>query len=553
MEKETNKIFSIFKNLKNFIKRLFFSFSITEKFVVSILFIIFIFSAVNILTKIQDRYLVTVPRFGGTLKEGMIGTPRFINPVLATSHSDKSISNLIYSGLMTLDENGKPIPNLAESYSISEDGKIYTFILKDNIKFHDGEPVKVEDIIFTIKSIQDGRIKSPKQGSWIGVEVEKIDDKTVQFTLGSVFSPFIYNTTVGILPAHIWQSVSIDEFAHNQHNIEPIGSGPYMIKEIRRDKSGNPVFYVLQAFPDYALGRSFVKNIELHLYKNEEEALDAVKRKSIDSLFGIIPPNDLSGSYKTLTIDSSRIFSIYFNQSHQPSLASVELRKKLSESIDREILVNNILGGYGQSLNNIIPNFVDNSLDATTEVLNEQIKGQNNSEITFTIATSKVPELVRVGEFVVERWRELGVNASLDIYESGELTQNIIRSREYDALLFGQVLGYENDLYPFWHSSQRNDPGLNVAQYTNIDTDKWLKSLREIISKEEKKELLKKIETEVSKDVPAVFLYTPKFTYIVDKNTVIKTPAFLTDPSDRFLLVNEWYTETDKVLPIFAD
>ncbi len=192
-----SKIDLIVKKMNPMEKMLFYAFSIVCGV-----------SAIVLLVRVHNSFLVEVPSFGGSFTEGVIGSPRFINPILAISDTDKDISSIIYSGLLKIDGSGKYAPDLAESYTISPDGTIYDFVIKNNAYFQDGNKVTADDVIFTVNKILDPVIKSPKEAGWAGVIAEKVSDSEVRFTLGKPYSPFIDALTVGILPKHIWEKAS---------------------------------------------------------------------------------------------------------------------------------------------------------------------------------------------------------------------------------------------------------------------------------------------------------------------------------------------------------
>ncbi|HEV8666804.1 MAG TPA: hypothetical protein VN665_03075, partial [Candidatus Paceibacterota bacterium] len=126
------------------------------------------------------------------------------------------------------------------------------------------------------------------------------------------------------------------------------------------------------------------------------------------------------------------------------------------------------------------------------------------------------------------------------------------RPRKYDALLFGEVIGRELDLFAFWDSSQRNDPGLNIAEYANSTADKILEQLRTTSDDNTRAQLYGQFEDQLNADIPAIFLYAPDFVYIVPKQLAGLNLGFIEEPSDRFLSVTDWHLETDAVYPIFA-
>ncbi|MCC2630610.1 MAG: family 5 extracellular solute-binding protein peptide/nickel transport system substrate-binding, partial [Candidatus Paceibacter sp.] len=221
------------------------SLSLTGKVIFYFFLAVFIGSALSLLWHINNFFIVEVPHTGGAFTEGVIGLPRFINPVLAITDSDKDLSTLVYAGLMRQASNGELVPDLAESFNISPDGKTYTFVLKPKVIFSDGSPITADDIIYTIQQIQNPEIKSPKHANWNGVATEKIDDRTIQFTLQQAYGPFIENMTLGILPKHLWQSTTAVSFPLSDLNANPIGQGPYKVKAIHKSSNGIPSEYEL--------------------------------------------------------------------------------------------------------------------------------------------------------------------------------------------------------------------------------------------------------------------------------------------------------------------
>ncbi len=542
-------------------------------------------SAVALLFILNAQLLVKVPAHGGTLSEGIIGTPRFINPILALSDSDRDISHLVYSGLLRTTENGQYIPDLAESYSVSPDGKTYTATLRKNVTFQDGSPVTADDIVFTIQKIQDPAIKSPMRANWSGVTVQKIDDRTVQFTLNQAYAPFIENLTLGIVPKHLWQNVSNDEMSFSELNTSPVGSGPFRINSISHTSAGIPSSYDLVSFDNYALGAPYLDHITLHFYQNEDDLLNGLKGGSIEAASGVSPAA-LTG-LKGFTIDKSslnRVFGVFFNQNQSETLRDSAVRNALQTAIDRDTLIQQALGGYGTALSGPIPPGLINTQESQTQSATATSStdriaaarailtkagwklGQDGffaktvktgkktatTTLSFSLATGNVPELRAAAEYLRSTWAQVGVQVTVQVYDQGDLSQNVIRPRKYDALLFGEVIGRELDLFAFWHSSQRTDPGLNIAMYANTTVDTILTKLRQTQDDNQREQLYGKFEAELQKDVPAIFLYAPDFVYIVPNDLQGLDLNFIETPSVRFANVYQWHRETDEVWPVFV-
>jgi peptide/nickel transport system substrate-binding protein len=559
-------------------------------------------SSVALLYLLNASLLVAVPAPGGSYIEGIIGAPRFINPILAISDSDRDLTSLIYSGLLRAGQKGDYIPDLAQSYTISDDGRTYTFILRPNATFHDGTPVTADDVVFTIAKSQDLAVKSPVRANWDGVTVIEIDAHTVQFVLKAPYAPFIENVTLGILPKARWQNVSDEEFAFSELNTSPVGSGPYRVGSISRTSSGIPSTYELKPFANYSLGAPYLDKLTLRFYQSEDALISALKSSDIEAASGISPAE--LENLKEFTVKSAplnRVFGVFFNQNQSAVLRDADVRQALSAAIDRDALVGQVLGGYGTPLTGPIPpgllaavstpvadtlaNTVPSALvrqgtPAPAEQKKEdpalvaramlvkkgwvagesgilqKTTGKGKSAVTqtleFSLATDNVPELRAAAQYLREQWQKMGAKINVQIYDQGDLSQNVIRPRKYDALLFGEVIGREVDLFAFWHSSQRNDPGLNIAAYANSTADKLLAALRTTTSDSQRALLYNQFNAELGKDIPAIFLYAPDFVYIVPNDLRGLNLGFIEAPSDRFLSAALWYRQSDAVWPIFA-
>jgi peptide/nickel transport system substrate-binding protein len=273
-----------------------------------------------LLFQVNNSFLVEVPSFGGSFTEGLIGSPRFINPVIAISDTDKDLTSLIYSGLLKISENGGLEPDLAASYEMGEGGTVYDFKIKDRAYFHDGKEVTADDVIFTVERILDPVVKSPKEAGWEGITVNKINDKEVRFVLKNPYALFLQTLTLGILPKHIWKNVSSEEFPFSQFNIDPIGSGPYKIKKISRNSGGIPTTITLAAWNKYALGKPKIKSIVFKFFQNEAALVKAYEEKSVDGIAGlsqITAKNMITGG-QINKASLPRGFGVFLNQNVAP-------------------------------------------------------------------------------------------------------------------------------------------------------------------------------------------------------------------------------------------
>ncbi len=565
------------KNIEHLIQSL----SLTGKAAFYILTAIFILSGLSLLWQLNKAYLVTVPQPGGTLTEGVIGTSRFINPLLATTNGDKDLTALVYSGLMRHMPDDSLIPDLAESYTISSSGLTYTFVLKKNLTFQDGYPVTSDDVVFTIQKAQDPEIKSNKQANWEGITIEKVDDRTVKFTMKQPYAPFLQNMTLGILPKHLWGAISNTDFSTHALNSNPIGTGPYKIVNISKNKDNIPTAYTLNAFDSFALGKPFISTVVIRLYASEKNLTDAYSNGEIDAINSISPESAEALAKKGAVVDYSplpRVFGVFFNQSENTALAQHEVRQALDLATNRNYIVNSVLRGYGTVLTSPVPqSFIDGS-EPNTQVSDQEIAANivrantildvqgwkinkagirekkfatGSTTLSFSISTSDSPELKAVADILKTEWQKIGVDVSIKIFEGGYLNQNIIRPRKYDALLFGQVINRDLDLFAFWHSSQRTDPGLNISLYSNKQVDTTLEQLRVTSDRATRQIEYKKFSQEIAKDIPALFLYAPDFIYIPSRSVKNFSISRISVPSERFGDIVHWYINTDSIWKMF--
>ncbi len=570
---------------KEKIKLALYSFSKTEWKIFFSLLLVLLVSTIWILGRINQSFMVAVPMEGGSLSEGIVGSPRFVNPVLAFSDTDRDIVSLVYSGLMRKNTTGAIVPDLAESYEVSKDGLTYTFILKDNLSFHDGEVLNADDVVFTIEEINDPVIKSPRKGNWEGVEVQKVDDKTIKFILRKPYSSFLENTTLGILPKDLWSGSPIEL---NDANINPIGSGPYKIESVSKNSTGVVDSYTLSSFAKFALGKPYLKKITLKFYENEDNSIKAFENGEVDQISSITPENTPRFKDKGERIESStlpRVFGLFFNQNQNQVFTDKNVVKAINLAIDKDRIINEVLYGYGvviespipvnlikyQKLNqSVISTHAENILKAKeilakdgwaqsddgylqkTTIDSKNKKKKTTASLAFSISTGNAPELAKTAELIKEDLEKIGIKVEVKTFEVGNLNQMVIRPRKYDALLFGQIINFESDLYAFWHSSQRKDPGLNVAMYTNAKVDKILEDAFVTIDANERAKKYAQFEDEVAKDLPAVFLYSPNFIYVVSKNLQGLSIDHISSPRDRFLSAYLWYNKIDNVWKIFS-
>jgi peptide/nickel transport system substrate-binding protein len=568
-------------------RKVFSSLSRTEKIFFYILFSIVVATTFIQLMRINNIFLVEVPVRDGVIVEGVVGiTPPRLNPIAVSPFTSPGVENdlitLVYSGLMRATPEGSYIPDLAKDYTISDDGLTYTFTLKDNLVWHDNEPVTSADVIFTIQKAQDPDVQSRHKASWDGVIAEAPDEKTVVFTLSEPYAPFIQNTTLGVIPKHVWENIHPEEYSKETINIDIVGTGPYKIKGMQRNKNNTVEHYELTSFEHYALGEPYIKDIVIQFYANEQSLIDAYRNGDVTSIHSISPEIAEMFQNEGYRIEQAylpRIFGAFFNQNQAQILARNEVREALNIAVDRDLIITNVLHGFATAIDGPIPpgslGYMPHTESTSTPeekvqqarailknagweegsdgVLERELS-DGTARLAFSITTTtEAPELVETAELLKGMWESMGADVEIITYETRDNLENFaIRPREYDVLLFGTIIGRDSDPYAFWHSSQRLDPGLNIASYANITVDAALERARSASTTSSRIKQYQIFQEEVQHDRPAVFLYTPHLIYLTNDSVKGMNLIGVNTPSERFLDIYSWYIRTEYVWEIFA-
>lgn len=552
------------------------SFSPKQTFIFITLFVVLLVSAISILGKINRNFLVYLPERGGTLTEGIMGAPRFINPILAISDTDKDITTLVYSGLMKKTTNGEILPDIAESYTISPDGLTYTFKINPEAKFQDRKEVTADDVIFTIEKVKDSTVKSPLQAIWQGVSVSKDsnDKSLVIFRLSAPYASFLENTTLGILPKHVWDQLQPEEFNLSKNNLVALGSGAYKISNIKQNKNGLVEEFKLSTWNGYAGEKPYIRHIKFIFFKNEADLIRSYRRGRIDQISSISPKSAAELErlgYEPTTATLGRIFGLFFNANHNDIFRDKQVVSAIDLAINKNGIVNQVLYGFGEVIDSPVPTSLTKEIetkkeDSETDLSEAQVRlnaagwkinestgfrEKSGKQLQFSIATADVAELREASELIKEDLAKLGIEVSIKVFETGMLNQTIIRPRDYEALFFGQIIRNDSDLFAFWHSSQRNDPGLNISLYTNTKVDKALEDLIATSNPDVRTKKLDEVATQIKSDMPAVFIYSPEFIYMQSEKVDGVKLGRIAGGFERFLSIKDWYIRTDAVWKFF--
>lgn len=522
-----------------------------ENTIIKICLLVIFINAIYLGIDFFKKHLQYLPVYGGEYIEGVVAYPKTINPLYAVNRDvDSDLSKLVYSSLFKYDQNGALVNDLAESYEVN--GKEYSIKIRSNAKWHDGSSVTADDVIFTIDAIKNEEYRSPLKSSFSGVEVEKIDEFTLKLTLNTSYAPFLEILSFGILPKHIWANISPSSAALSELNLKPIGSGPYIFKSLVKSKEGDLKEYNLVVNDDYYLAKPYIKNIKFKFFINYTEVIKALNDNQIDGL-GYLP---FESRKDILAQDSlsfnelvrPQIISLFFNQEKDKALNNKVVRISLAQAIDKDKIIEEVFDGVYQRADGPIleNNFAYNSeikkYNFSPQEATENIK---NKLASTTITVIDSGSNVLVAEKIKAYWEKIGVAVSLKVVP-GERAAEIIKNKDFEVLLYGESVGGDPDVYAFWHSSQIGAKGLNLTSYNNPEVDKLLVEARENSDITQRIEKYKKFQELLVNDVPAIFLYSPTYTYIQSKKLKGFNGLMIIEPADRFASVANWYLKTSK-------
>lgn len=525
----------------------------------------FVFSARSFL----ERYTEIAPAHGGMYSEGIIGQPRFINPLYATTATDRALVNLIYSGLYKFDDDGNVVADLATGFpEVSEDGKTYTVKLKPG-QWHNGLPITSRDVVFTIKTLQNPAFNSPHRAEWLSTTAEAPDDQTVVFTLKDVSGPFLNNLTLPIISEVVWSKIDPSHLEDAQTSIEAVGSGPFLVKEVKKSEEGLIQSITLESFPGFHSGEAYLDTLNIKFYEDSDTLLKALLGNQIDG-FGFsqfeerVSIKQSANDLNLYQIPLPQYQAVFLNTANK-ALGDSRVRKAINMVTNKESILNDVYDGQGllidgpiltQHVSNL-PEFkpvvdaagASSILDQAGWTINPStnIREKGGTQLKFTLATNDNPVNIQTAELLVSQWKAIGVEVTLNIMPTKDLNEGVIKPRNYDMLLFAQKLGADPDPFIFWHSSQTKNPGLNLSNYSNQAVDQLISEARASTDKPSRDAKYLELHELMRQDLPAIFLVQSVYTYAVtDKMKGFEIHS-LPDETARYYDLRHWYLDSKRV------
>lgn len=545
-------------------------------------FLIFTASFIFIGVNFFDEKTTLASVSGGRWTEGIIGQPSFVNPVFAGDNdSDRDLIELIFSDLS----------DLAESYKASENNKIWNIRLKEGVVWHDAEPITSDDLIFTIKTIQEPDSRSSLFSSWQGIAAERISEREIKLTLPETYVFFESSLKeLRPIPKHLFEALPASNSRLSDYNLEPIGSGPFKFVSFKKERSGFIDEYRLTRNESYFNQKPYLEEIVLKFYQNEDELIKAFNSGTIDGFAGLNPKNlsKIIINHQVFKWLMPRYYAVFLNPYSQPVLKDKNVRLALNYGVDKRALVEKVfdgqavwpagpltlgMNGYAawvyQAANEGEPrqgreeNF---SLEKANQILDnlgwqlndggireKKIK-KETERLEFNLVVPQIPFLIETVNLIKEDWSKIGVKLNLIIRSTAEINDEAVKNRDYEMIIFGNIFrnGDVPDLSSFWHSSERFYPGFNLALYENKTADSLIESIRKNLNERNRERDLAALQSLIIRDMPAIFLYSPDYFYI--SKTSLKGfddperhQRIISLSSDRFKNIEKWYIKTARV------
>ncbi len=533
------------------------------------LFLVFLVAGVSAIVALwyaaRERPDAGNQAFGGTYVEGVAGGPARINPLFAHQNDvDAALSALIFSGLTRLDEQGRPYPDLAETWDISADGRAYTFRLRRGVLWHDGAELTSEDVVFTYSLLKSPGLRSPPPAAKLLAEVtvRKVDALTIVFELQQPYAGLPAYLSIGILPQHLLTGIPPGGLGDAAFNDRPIGTGPFRLDQLTAERA------VLGANPAYHFGQAYVQRIEMRFFRDEGAVLAALRARQIDgALFssGLGAADRFSlerqSGLRVQALPSGDITLVYLNL-REPMFQDRRVRQALLYALDREVLVSETLGGGDAHIDSPVcsaswayaPSLSRYGHDAKLAgvLLDEagwrvgpaSVRSNGAAELAITLTTNNDPLRVAVAEEIAKRWTSVGVKVTVEPLGATALVRDLLEPRKFQASLFAYRPGPDPDPYPFWHSTQAGPTGRNMASLADARFDRLLEEGRLVSAQVRRTDLYREFQELFAQEVPAIPLYESMALYVQRTTVRGVRIGMLSDPGARFWQVQDWYVKT---------
>lgn len=507
-------------------------------------------------------------------REGMIGNIQRLNPIFAHLNPvDSDISSLIFEGLMTTNDFGEPILNLASNYVISNDGLEYVFILRSDILWQDGLPFTADDVVYTMSllSSQEYEDFSPTAQFWKTVETQKLSDTLVRFRLTQPLGSFTSFLTIGILPEHALRGTTVSQLVSHPFNLSPIGTGAYQLGALRSSTGDRVDEIYLQFAPVYSQRLSdptayIYRDLIFRLYGIPADAIQAYNSGQLDALANVTSRTELR------FLPNSRIYTqvepdvtmLLFNwqADDRQVFADRRIRQALSLGVNPSEIVERYLatdssfadsplipGSWAYQPNPIWTTFdmtqafqlLEASNIAPPEPVSDtetEQQGDAGSLYTFSILVEDSDPFPAMARDIATSWRQLGFDVTVDAV-STESYQTRLQTGEFQAVIATLSVGRDPDVYRYWHPGQHDD-GQNYGAVANNEVAELLELARRDNNGINRTSLYQQFQQRFAEQAIAIPLFYPLYTFVAHDSIVGIKLGYLGTTADRFRTISKW-------------
>ena len=511
-------------------------------------------------------------------REGIVGNIQRLNPIFAHLNPvDSDISSLIFEGLMSTNDFGEPILNLASDYVISSDGLEYVFTLRTDILWQDGQAFTVDDVVYTMSLLSSHEYEdySPTAQFWKTVETQKLSDTLVRFRLTQPLGSFTSFLAVGILPEHALRGTTVSQLVSHPFNLSPIGTGAYQLTALSSD-SGDRIDEIhLQFAPVYQQRLEdpsdyTYRDLIFRLYDNPSDALEAYNSGQLNALANVTSRNELrflpdSRIYTQVEPDVTMLL-FNWDADDRHVFADRRVRQALSLGVNPEEIVERYLatdasfadsplipGSWAYQSNPNWLNFDITQASVLLEAANiapptpisdteiEQAV-DDGSLYTFSILVENTDPLSDIAREIASQWRQLGFDVSVRAVDADEY-QNRLESGEFQSIIATLSVGSDPDVYRFWHPGQHTD-GQNYGAVNNNEVAELLELARRENNGINRTMLYQQFQQRFAEQAIAIPLYYPLYTFVAHDSIVGIKLGYLGTSADRFRSISKWKPES---------
>ncbi|MBQ9018609.1 hypothetical protein IJ117_02555 [Candidatus Saccharibacteria bacterium] len=486
---------------------------------------------------------------GGTYIEATVGRVNSMNPLFATTSSEKTLSRLMFATLISNDYSGNPGVGLANKIRSSEDGKVWTVKLRDNLYWSDGKPITNEDVLYTLELIQNPAVNSIYDSNLSNVKFSETETGEIVFNLNYPYADFASALEIPIVPKHELEDADYKTLVEDSFSNEPVTSGAFSFNALQYSSTSDESVIYLSANPYYYGGKPMLSSFGVHTYPDKNSIINALGAGSITATAELSSTDALkvtSGSFDTREAKIDAGVFAFFNTS-TGALRSKDLRRALRWGIDVNEIRTAAPGttplDYPLLESQIrLTNYPEIPASDANEARARIAELVPDTTLQLNIATVNSGFLPQVAEKLSAELSALGVEPHVTVYEeTQEFIANVIARRAYDILVYEIGLGSDPDLLPYYHSSQASVSGLNLSNYRNSLVDDLLIGARETLDVTLRAKKYESFLEYWADDVPAIGLYQANMTYIYNKNVrTFDEKVHLVTGIDRFVDVTSW-------------